>query len=58
MSKEVSKIDSRMLLQNLKDLDYVSRKVAHEMETKNNILKLALQDSKRYRMQLDNASKN
>lgn len=48
--KQQRKIDLRLLLQNLRDLDYVSGKVINEYKMKNNILKGGLSDCAACRM--------
>lgn len=53
MSCGQRKVDLKMLLQNLQDLNYVSDKIINEYQTKNNILKGGLQDCSACKSYLD-----
>lgn len=51
-------IDLKLFLQNLKDLDYLSKKLVSEYQTKNEILKGGINDCARCSMHIDRARKN
>ena len=50
--------DVQTLVKNLRDLDYVSRKVSNEFRMKNEILKSGLKDCEQCRRYVDNTRRN
>ena len=57
MSHKQQSIDLRVLLRNLRDLDYVSGNIGKEIEDKNKILVGGLQDCRACRRYIDSRNK-
>jgi len=53
-TKQNQTIDSKTLLQNLKDLDDISQKIAKELDQKNKILRGGLKDCETCKTYIDN----
>lgn len=58
MSNKQNHIDLRTLINNLRDLDYVSKRVSNELRNKNEILKGGVRDCAQCKLFIDNSVKN
>ena len=56
-NKNVQEIDLRLLLNNLRDLDQISKKLIIDMGDKNEILEEGLNNCKIYKIKIDNNKK-
>jgi len=53
-TNQIQKIDIQIILKNLKDLNSISQKFLKEMDRKNDILEMGLNDCQLYRLHIDN----
>jgi hypothetical protein len=58
MPKVISNSDLQLLIENLRDLDYVSKQIENEYKLKNQIIKNGLSDNDKYKQIINSSAKS